>query len=606
MKYLLQSTVCSLFLLSEVFGQSVLRFTEYDEDDHVVQDSSRAIAAFDINSRIEIGIDKNALRKALVDQLKMDPFSEEIINRISALQNAAEKGLLALMPLQEALLEWSQAPDSQRSVADLRPLFSQIGDPSLRIINLAPPGSNLRKAFNRQLFNLPREAGVAGSYSILFEGALREAKLLTIALDDLVNNRGVFIQLGAWLETSKSTNPIHLPGFDTYPELGQYVVKRWNISLSDEQQEQLKSIETLANNFNTVSFKKALEGIQVTTPQAIVKIADSFHQCADSLSKKLDKLETLLPPGEVIALSDIDKLNYLISGYINLLQGLKEKYRSGNFADGAEFLIQTNDDLSQLKHLTRELVVLANNLKSDFSIRLASGPDDVKAASDDLATAISGCSVFLETGVSNLVDKAIAMITELTGFKKLNESALELGKEVMKYDISGLPDKTTFAITKTGRRQAGDKILVRIAAGDSTRRSQVLEHRRFRLFQILPHLRTIVGLIFADLPESETVDSKFQLSASYSILLKKGSRKSMGFNRIFSPGIGLNIAALDFDHNDVPEIGLGLVGSVFRDYIQGGFGYNVYRDEPYWFFGLRIPLSLSAITFNKETAGQVE
>ena len=91
MKYLLQSTICSLFLLSEVFGQSVLRFTEYDEDDHVVQDSNRAIAAFDINSRIEIGIDKNALRKALVDQLKMDPFSEEIINRISALQKCSGK-----------------------------------------------------------------------------------------------------------------------------------------------------------------------------------------------------------------------------------------------------------------------------------------------------------------------------------------------------------------------------------------------------------------------------------------------------------------------------------------------------------------------------------
>ena len=606
MKCLLQSTICLFFLFSEVFGQSVLRFTEYDEDDHVVQDSIRAIAAFDINSRVEISIDKNALRKALVDQLKIAPFSEEIITRISTLQNAAEKGLLALLPLQEALLNWSQAPDSQKNVADLQPLFSQIGDPSLRIINLAPPGSRLREAFNRQLFNLPREAGVAGSYSILFEGALREAELLRTALDDVVNNRGVFIQLGAWLETGKSTNPIHLPGFDIYPELGQYVVKRWNISLSDEQQEQLKSIEALAHNFNTVGFNKALDNIMVSTPQTIVKITDSFHQCADSIATRLGTLENLLPPGEAIAMSDIEKLNSLISGYMDFLQGLKEKYGSGNFVGGTGFLIQTNDDLSQLKHLTGDLVALANNLKSDFSIRLASGSGDVKAASDDLATVISGCSGFLETGVSNLVEKTMAMLTELTGFKKLNESALELGKEVMKYDISGLPDKTTLAITKTGRRQAGDKIMVRIAAGDSTRRSQILEHRRFRLFQILPHLRTIVGLIFADLPESETVDSKFQLSASYSILLKKGSRKSMGFNRIFSPGIGLNIAALDFDHNDVPEIGLGLVGSVFRDYIQGGFGYNVYRDEPYWFFGLRIPLSLSAITFNRETAGQVE
>ena len=604
MKYPLLLLNCFLFFVSCGYGQSILRFTEFDDDDHVIKDSTRAIAAFDINSSVEINIEKSALRKALFDQMKIDPFSKEILSRISELQNVAEEGLLALIPLQDSLLSWLQTPDTLRNVGTLQPVFGKIGNPALRIINRAPPGTRLRNELNRQLANIPREAGIAGTYRVLFEGASREVELLKKELDSIVKNHGVYIQLGAWLDTRKSTNPIHLPGFDTYPEGEEYVVKRWNISLSEEQKEQLASIENLAKNFNSDSFKKVLSNMRVTTPAMIKEIVDSFNQCADSITARLDILQNRLAQEEAIARSDIKDLKSFVTGYKDFLLGLKEKYQTASLTtSSAGFLVQTNEDLSQIKIRTEDLITRAKNLRTEFTNRFENSAGNVKASVNSLAEVITDCSGVLEGGLEKLVDKARAVFTELTGFKKLNEAALELGEEVLKHDIDELPDKTTFFITKTGRRQSGDRILVRVAAGDHNGKKHVLEHRQFRLFQLLPHIRTVVGLIFADLPESETIDSKFQLSASYSILLKKGSRRSMGFNRTFSPGIGLNVAALDFDHDDVPEIGLGLVGSIFRDYIQGGFGYNVYRDESYWFFGLRIPLSLSAITFNKETAG---
>ena len=55
-------------------------------------------------------------------------------------------------------------------------------------------------------------------------------------------------------------------------------------------------------------------------------------------------------------------------------------------------------------------------------------------------------------------------------------------------------------------------------------------------------------------------------------------------------GFGLNISALDFDKDDVLELGIAAVGSMFQDYLQAGYGYNVYDDTWYGFFGIQLPM----------------
>jgi len=109
---------------------------------------------------------------------------------------------------------------------------------------------------------------------------------------------------------------------------------------------------------------------------------------------------------------------------------------------------------------------------------------------------------------------------------------------------------------------------------------------------VQPHIETLVGLIFAD-PLGEpglSSGSRFQAGPSYSVLLKRGSRKSEIKNRLFLLSYGVNVAALDFDHDDNPEFGIGLAGSILADYLQLGIGYNIPDDQSYWFLGIRLPL----------------
>ena len=73
----------------------------------------------------------------------------------------------------------------------------------------------------------------------------------------------------------------------------------------------------------------------------------------------------------------------------------------------------------------------------------------------------------------------------------------------------------------------------------------------------------------------------------------------MLWNSLFDPGVGLNVAAQDFNHDDGQELGIGLAVSAFRDFITVGYGYNVSQSVPYWFFGLRLPVPGATINGTK-------
>ena len=122
------------------------------------------------------------------------------------------------------------------------------------------------------------------------------------------------------------------------------------------------------------------------------------------------------------------------------------------------------------------------------------------------------------------------------------------------------------------------------------------------MFRIQAHLETVVGLVFADPLGSSQVTNRFQAGPSYSVLLKHGSRRSILRNRLLLVGLGINVAALDFNHDDTPELEPGGVISFLGDYLQAGIGYNIPRDRGYWFFGLRLPLP----TFTLPGAGGVD
>ena len=73
---------------------------------------------------------------------------------------------------------------------------------------------------------------------------------------------------------------------------------------------------------------------------------------------------------------------------------------------------------------------------------------------------------------------------------------------------------------------------------------------------------------------------------------------------LLEPGFGLNLAALDFNHDDAQELGVGLGVSAIRDFLTFGYGYNVTQGVRYWFFGLRLPVPGISVNGTRTTGTQ--
>jgi hypothetical protein len=139
-----------------------------------------------------------------------------------------------------------------------------------------------------------------------------------------------------------------------------------------------------------------------------------------------------------------------------------------------------------------------------------------------------------------------------------------------------------------------------LAVGQANRGERVVEARDVELEQVLPHLETAVGLIFANPNGDAALTGEYQAAPSYSVLYKWGSRDSQLWNKLLDCGFGLNLCALDLDKDDTPELGIGAVVSAVHNYLQAGYGYDPFEDRWYWFFGVNLPLP----TWSFPVAGQ--
>jgi hypothetical protein len=214
----------------------------------------------------------------------------------------------------------------------------------------------------------------------------------------------------------------------------------------------------------------------------------------------------------------------------------------------------------------------------------------------DLRMALLTCVQTTITPIHKILDQVRFSGSLAHSGDNITAHALAFGAQVTRHDITQLPAETKLDLRYTGKRTPGDAVVIRLgaarvdpAAGKGETATE-LHTTTIQLYQVLSHIETTVGLVFVDPLGHTSVQRRFQAAPSYSVLLKAGSRSSALYNRLINPGIGLNVSALDFDKDDVPEPGIALVGSMFRDYLQAGFGYNLFLDTPYWFFGTSLPL----------------
>jgi hypothetical protein len=598
----------------------VLSITEYDQDggeNRFIKSPSIA----DVNSRMEITINKNLLRERVVNYVTT-PVTQQLISQADFLRKTAVEGLQLLPDLSselESFVKHRTEPEyntqaRKQARLDLRGRVDKL---IVQILaeRYAPRGSALRESIN---LSLEKTKGIKdpvlqmiAQYHSIFEAATAQAERLNAEFNNLVNanllkKEGVYIRLGAFISTAQGDRPIHLPGFDLHPLDERYEVTRFNYVLTDQQKAELQRLTDLAPTVQKDVENKGIAQALTDVYKELLPLSSVFQnipsldpvkaQCA-TMQKAFENDKALLQKtdaevAEKIGLS-IDNISGILQAYENFLLDLSRKYSAGGKASALtddKLLIETNADFATVRDRTLALPEQINKEREKLEsylkditkkelegFTLSAEAQSFAAAAKEYFDELDKFMRVALVSARNLIDVYIYG-------KQMDGTLSEFGDKVLKLDIDSLPVQTEFDLINTGVRNSGDSVIVKLVAGSATQSQREMETNQIMLFRALIHVDTTVNLIFA---RNEGI---YQVAPSYSILLKLGCRRSVLYNRLIDIGIGLNIAALDFNKDSTQELGIGATVTAFRDYIQAGYGYNVNIKQYYWFFGLKLPL----------------
>jgi hypothetical protein len=278
---------------------------------------------------------------------------------------------------------------------------------------------------------------------------------------------------------------------------------------------------------------------------------------------------------------DIAQLNDNIKLFLAVLKNTNDENYLANLEKGIE---KMNNDIKdfQAKIKTRVTELQSQDFKS------------AQNAYGNFVTSFQQTEKIFTNAISEakqFVDTKIKLGLSLEN--KIGESLLKLDDKVSKIPLEDIPESATINLLTTSYRIDGDKLYLKAVIGKKEPneidvKERTIEFIPINLYLIGWHSTIKPTLIFVD-NLSISTKKQFQLAPSYSVLFKHGSRKKANFNEYFKFGLGVNMATLEFNNDNTPEIGIGLVVSNFKDYLQMGLGRNLAEDNWYWFFGLRLP-----------------
>lgn len=553
----------------------------------------------DINSTLDVTLDKDAIRRQIVESLSVKGFDDDQLKKLTQLHNWAMVGKDALPQVDQALRDLaasgkkqedfiafeSAMDDAVRAAEDI--LLVALSDPAL--------GQRIETRLDEAV-----DPSTLDQYEIVFEEAAVYAGTIRDSLDAVIQKEAIYISLGAWMKTKERLGPLHLAGFDVYPEGKHYKVPRWHIAPTEKQRQDIDSLQTLAAEFNAgdVGFKDILKKSAETSFSVVIEVADS---CRKQLVSEFNSVRAIPEDWVDTIRAELDTLETSLKSYDKLVRRLVGKYKTGRIGQSGltGWITGVTNDLKTVETDTKDLIRRFDHLAGSngtLSRVRAVGGRTVSEA-DSLKTTVQECAETLKSQVVAMVNKLGATFGIVNASADIDAKSLSFSDKVTKHDIASLPTTASLDLNYTGKREGGDTVVFKLGAGRADSETTTTEEKpeellttSVRLFRVLAHVDTNVGLIFADPMDSTGVTRRFQGAPSYSVLLKWGSRRSRIYNQAINFGFGINVSALDFDKDDVLELGIAAVGSVFRDYVQIGYGYNVYDDTAYWFFGLQLPM----------------
>lgn len=589
---------CMILIMSfsQLNAQSLLKMTEitaggkvfeiqpvFDKNDSTIL---KKYPNIDINSSIRIGINTD-----LVKQQAYSWISVRTDLPVAHMKSISEYLSKRLELIKAIHFKSDNLAEKQKVLQS----FSNETAPVFRILLGLDPLNPLRIKVNEILSVREKDASV--TYNKIFDLLQDEINSTQSEYKSAIEENKVFFRLGTFVNNT----PVHLEGFDSFKEGDYYFVPPFVTTIPADQKQEFEKYQKLAKEANDDAMKAYSEKLR----EAVNPILDTLKQVLEN--KFIEPLSAFEN-----AVAGLDSVSIAIKTEID-----QDKAEISNFKASIERVISnTKSDVTQpdyVKNLAESIILVSsdyNTLDQSFNNSISnlgkSGivPQFRSALTELNASYTLGKKIVAEhiEAIKEFYNSKNLLQISLT--QKIAESLLKLGDEVIKLPLENIPDQATLDLTRTVVRKNGDRlsfkaVLTKASPEKEKQEEKTIDFTSIGLYQIGLHNSIQAVLILADNLSGDFNSKKqFQFDPSYSVLFKLGSRKSSFYNDFVELGIGVNMATLDFNNDDNPEVGMGLVLSAFKDYLQLGYGRNFGADQNYWFFGIRLPF-LGVNTYGK-------
>ncbi|MCA0237735.1 MAG: hypothetical protein LCH81_15275 [Bacteroidetes bacterium] len=572
-----------LLTASHLFAQ-FLKINEIDQSG-VVRPLTKVRQIVDLNSQISIELDKSTITATANSNLVADG-SKRIDSLIDVLQ-LYKKYIETIQITIDRYEQLFQSPE--QDLTELKTALKERAIAGDAIIKIFDNNSRFQRRREEELPSV-KGKGSNERYRIIMRLLADEMQYADDGLQELRKKEGFYFQLAAWSVTKRGFEPIHLDGFDDLPPGEYYEYERNQLYLSEAQ---LKELDELTNFFENMDKSNTFEKLSGFLFDLLSKAVD-----VDGTSAQVKDAQALLKNLETTAKAQKDtiivRLNTLAgkwNAFSQNLKTLKTKYSAEEGVSTAnsktDVLRGFENEVRGLKDSLAQISALAQNI-----IKL----DEFKKLGDSaqkVAESIETIGDNLAKSAEKLVDQSRDAYQMAVYGRKINAEALEISTKVRKLGLDKIPNSTALDLMFTGKREPGDLIVLKAMLWKGSDKVPIkTETRDFPMMNALGHLQMSVVYAFA---KPVPKDSNFKGGPLVSVLYKFKSH-NLAYRNFVDVGIGLHAASYDFNNDDTPEFAGGIVTSIFKDYLQFGWGFNFNERLGYWFAGLRIPIPSSSIS----------
>lgn len=405
----------------------------------------------------------------------------------------------------------------------------------------------------------------------------------------------LYVQMGAWIVTTEGTRAIKIPGFDDYEQGRRIEIPRNALSIDAKQTAQLQQYKS-AFAGHQLNIDQVLNTCKQPYVDMLNEWVDDVENAKNSIANlinnlKRSKLKNILPSTETV-------LDDRTQSYLSYVTSLKNKYlQKATGGQLKNLLTDAKTDVKELAIETKNFLSIRDILNSDMRVG-----DPI--LTQDLTQVIANISK-IEQRVYEAQSYVRNFAALLPG-TEVNLDAIEFSDKVYKLSVDKMPEEAEFNLLYSGQRKQGDMVVLKVALGhtaDGDKQPKDLETRTMRLLNVPAHLDMVVNYAFAR--PTRNFNDFLPNGPAYSVVFKFPSR-SLFYRNFIDAGVGLNFATFDFNRDGNPEIAAGAAISCFRDYLQGGVGFNFSRNTPYLHAGLRIPFPTMGVGFNKQSTNNTD